>query len=100
MQDAGIEEYLCYGEDGDCSKGVCIVIFHEAKADCIDHVYGKVPHEAHDCHIQECYPQRPEEVGLTTSDGKEILPPEQKDCEESLQEDLISDIEELSVISK
>lgn len=100
MQDAGIEEYFCDGENGDCSEGVRILLFHEAKADCVHHVNCEVPHEAHDCYIRECYPQRSEEIGLTASDGKEVLPPEQKDRKEPLQEDLISDIEEISVISK
>ena len=100
MQNAGVEKDLCDGEDGHCSKGVCVVILHESKADGIDQINGEVPHEAHNNHIRQGYPKRPEEIRLSASNRKEVLLPEQENCKEALQEDLIRDIEEFFVISR
>lgn len=56
MQNARVKNDLGYGEDSHRSKSIGVVVLHEWKANGIDQIDGKIPHEAHDSHIRECYP--------------------------------------------
>ena len=100
MQNAWVKDDLRYCKDSHCSESIGVTVLHELKTNGVDQIYGKVSHEAHDSHIREGDPKRPEEIRLAASDSQEVLLPEQENSKETLQEYLIRDIKEFSIISR